>query len=251
VRRTGASLPWLAPLAAGLLFTACSAERLEVITLFPNSLQLGMLAHWSCDEGVGARIADRSGNGHDGALFGPTFIEGRFDRALHFDSGDSAIVEDFPQASSSFSVALWYRAPAGDFGDAVLTLLGNEQPSLGGWAMEVQLGTAGNRFRFGYPSGGGVTQVRGEGLVAGRWVHLAAVVDAEDRLLSLLADGQVVASNTIDGTIAAGTASLWLGRSPDARRALVGDLDDIVLFNRALVPEEVQVLSRRPAPDPR
>lgn len=237
---------------AAVFCAACSAGRVDVVTLAPGSLHLGMLAHWPCDEGAGARLADRSGNGNDGALFGPTWIPGRFERALHFDSGNSVTMVGFPQASSSFTVALWYRAPLGDFGDAVLTLLGNEQPSSGGWSMDVQLGAGGNRFRFGYPTGAGrVAQVRGEGLVAGRWSHLAAVVDADDGLLSLLADGQVVASSTVGSTIAPGAADLLLGRSSDGRRALIGDLDDIVVFNRALVPEEVQVLFVRPAPAPR
>jgi hypothetical protein len=240
--------------ALGLWLAACSPGAMDVVTLAPNTLRLGMVAHWSCDETGEGPLVDHSGNGHDGTLFGPTWIEGKFGGGLHFDSGNWVNVPSFPQATSNWSVALWYRAPAGDFGDSYLTLASNQQLFVGGWEIDTRLSSvAGSQYRFSYPLGGdatsGAVHVESQPVDVDSWVHLAAVVDADARQLSLFKNGETVTSLVLPATIRPGTDNLYIGRWTDVHRFLVGDLDDVAIFNRALTLAEVRALATAPAPE--
>lgn len=253
--RMGRQGPGRAPraelLAIALLVGACSAGPVDVVGLDPGSLTLGMVAYWPCDEVGEGPLVDRSGNGHDGRLFGPEWIVGHFAAGLHFDAGNWINVPSFPQAGSSWSVALWYRAPAGDYGDDELTLVSNQLWE-GGWAMSARLSADARRYRFSFPVGGDASgasvQVETDQVEVDRWVHLAAVLDGERSRLGLFKNGVLVSETNAPAPIQPGTDNLYLGRWNDARRFLVGDLDDIVVFNRALVPAEVQALVAGPAP---
>ena len=252
---TSPSRPCIAVAATLALGTgACTAGRMDVVDLSANSLQLGMVAHWSCDQAGGSTLADSSGNGHDGAIDGATWIDGRFGSALHFDAGNSVTVPSFPQATRSFSVALWFRAPVGDFDDSYLAVIGNENPSTGGWEMSVRLNASDLAYRFGYPLGGdaGTTyeHCQTDHVDLNRWVHLAAVVDADSMRLTLFKDSVLVGDSDLGGPIEPGNSDLLLGRWSTDGRVLVGDVDDIVVFNRALVAAEVALLYARPAPTP-
>ncbi len=248
--------PYRRALAAlALLLAACSAGPMAVISLEPNSLQLGMVAHWPCDAEGGVAMVDSSGNGHDGTLSGVTWVGGRFDGAMHFDADGSVTVPSFPQATASWSVALWYRAPAGDYGDNYLTLIGNEHALLGGWEMSVLLSSTDSEYRFAYPIGGDAGNAfehfEAQGVEVDTWVHLAAVVNGKTMRLSFYENGALVGGSALSHLIQPGNDALSLSRWSSSHHYLVGDLDDIVIFNRALVQAEVQELRAQPAPDAR
>ncbi len=244
--------PWRALVTAGVLVAGCSGARVDVVDLAPGSLGLGLLAHWSCDEGGEGPLLDRSGNRYDGIVRGPARIAGRFGGALQFEPGNWVNVPSFPQAARSWSVALWYRAPRGAFGDGDLPLVGNQQPLGGGWELSVRLTDGPGRYRFGFPleADGGRVRVSVEAQLGerDRWVHLAAVLDGPAGRLTFFEDGQQVDETAAEAPIKRGGDNLAIGRSVDAQRLLVGDLDDIAIFSRALVPAEVRVLAAGPVP---
>src|SRR6185503_16025933 len=122
-RRMPGPRPLLLPLLLLLLGDgACTAGPLDVGGVVPGSLLTGLVAHWSFDEGSGTTTADGSGNRRDGTLSGAaTWIPGRFGNALHFTEGGGVTVPSFPEATSSWSVALWARVPKGDFGAEYVT----------------------------------------------------------------------------------------------------------------------------------
>jgi hypothetical protein len=243
---------------AALALGACSAGRMDVVGLTPDSLELGLLAHWPCDAEGGYTVVDSSGNRHDGALDGASWVAGQFGGALHFDVGSSVTVSAFPQATTGWSVALWYRAsasgPEGP-GNDVSLLVGNEEPGVGGWAMKGRLGDGGRRVRFEYPQGedGGTSSevVTSDGVPQDTWVHLVAVVDGVALRLALYQDGEPVDERSVSGPILPGRPDLYFGRSPSSFDALIGDLDDIAIFSRALVQAEVGQLYAAPAPSAR
>jgi hypothetical protein len=251
--KSSAGLPTLALLA--LLLPACSAGKLDVVSLKPHTLQLGMVAHWPCDSEGGLALVDSSGNGHDGALTAVTWVGGQFGGALHFEGTGQVTVPSFPQAGTSFSVALWYRAPAGDYGDGHLPVIGNLDGAAGGWQMSTTLTAAGSQYRFGFPDGadGGGTfeHVNSSSVQVDAWVHLAAVVDGDAMRLAFYENGALIGESGLAYLIQPGTDDLGFGRETGTRRYLVGDLDDIVIFNRALVQAEIRELGAQPAPDPR
>jgi hypothetical protein len=152
-------------------------------------------------------------------------------------------------------VALWYRAPAGDYGDGHLPIIGNQESGGGGWQMSATLTAADSQYRFGFPLGadGGsdYEHVSTSSVEADTWVHLAATVDSEAMRLSFYKNGELAGEEALSYLIQPGTEDLGFGREAASRRYLVGDLDDIVIFNRALVEAEIRELGAEPAPDPR
>jgi hypothetical protein len=87
-------------------------------------------------------------------------------------------------------------------------------------------------------------------VVPGAWAHLAAVVDETTSSLTLYVNG--TAEDAIDTTdaIAPGAGTLVMARGQSPGVALTGALDDVAIYDRALVPEEVAALAQGPAPDP-
>ena len=62
--------------------------------------------------------------------------------------------------------------------------------------------------------------------------------------------GVLADTKPITQTIAPGSATLYIGRWIGDGRLLAGDVDDIVIYNRVLVPEEIASLVRYSPPDP-
>lgn len=71
----------------------------------------GLVAEWHFDDGSGNIVKDSSGNGNDGAIYGATFIDGKFGKALSFDGVDDyvTLTSNAGQftSTSNFSIELW------------------------------------------------------------------------------------------------------------------------------------------------
>jgi hypothetical protein len=256
-REAGRGLKWVGGvmMSLALVFTACSAGRMEVIGVTPRSLELGLVAHWPCDSEGGSALVDTSGNRHDGNLAGASWVAGRFGGALHFEAGGGVVVPGFPQATRSMSVSLWYQAPASPGSGEEQSLISTLAPSAGGWAMTAGLGAATTLFRFAYPTASDAGANSDLALTtvpaAETWIHLVAVVDDAAMRLSIYRNGELAASTAIGGLIETGGPDLYLGRWAGDGRLLLGDLDDVAIWSRALVPAEILELYAAPAPDVR
>lgn len=51
----------------------------------------GLVAEWHFDEGSGTVLKDSSGNGNDGTIYGATWVEGKYEKALSFDGVDDYV----------------------------------------------------------------------------------------------------------------------------------------------------------------
>jgi hypothetical protein len=252
-----------APLA--LLLAACSPRGLDVVGLAPGTLERDVVGYWPCDEGTGGMLLDHSGFGHDGSIIGATWLpdsgHAGFGGALHFESGNSVVVGSFPDASASWSISLWVRpsawespSPSSDNGsDTYVTLISTEIVRVGGWEMNVRLPQLERtwRYHFGYPNPGDAGAWNYQwadavGFEFGIWTHLVAVVDSSAMKMSFYKDGGLSAEKTITTLILQGSEALYLGTWSDGGRYLVGDLDDIVIYGRALTPSEVGALYANP-----
>lgn len=239
-------------LVAGLV-CGCGAGPIQAVGLNPDPLTTGLVAHWRFDDASGTSLADSSGNHHDGSIVGSTWswIAGHFDGALHLEQGDSVGVDDFPDATSSWTVAAWVQIPSQtvDAGDA--TLISTEDALKGGWELLV----TSSRYHFGYwtgvPTLNDYAYAECSNCIRpGRWQHLAAAVDGEAMTLTLYLDGERQTRNPIPRLISPGVPTLSMGRwaTPDPARPLVGSLDDVAIWNRALSADEIALLVEAPAP---
>jgi len=236
----------------------CSAAPIDVATLAPDSLTDDQVAHWRFDDAAGDTVHDSSGNGRDGTIGGATWswvTDGKFGGALHFIGGDQVTVLSFPQPTRSYSVAAWLRVEAQDvdFDNPSPTLVTTETPLVGGWSLNAIVGPPPGNYAFVYYGGTGTQDVAAQCACfpVGPWVHLVGVVDADTASATLYVNGTAREHISPAPAIPPGDRTLRMGRSAIPGRLLTGALDDVVIYARALVPEEITRLGTAAAPDPR
>jgi hypothetical protein len=246
--------------AVWLLSSACGCSNLPIdaVELDQSTLNQGLTAHWRFDETVGNTAYDTSGNRRDGTLTGGTWLsDGRFDGALRLANGEFVTVNPFPDATSKFSVSAWVRisqytqdtSDLGQWGTIVSTELG----STGGWEVNVNHNDPSPALNFGLwkgPNQGDYDSANCACLQLGRWTQAVAVVESDLFKLSFFVDGQLSSVSNVERGILPGSPTLTIGQWPDGARFLMGDVDDIAVWNRALVPGEIAELNLQPPPDP-
>ncbi|XXX78317.1 RICIN domain-containing protein [Sorangium sp. So ce134] len=248
----GRAAPRCLAAVASLGLAACAKGPLDAVEPTPTTLAQGLVAYWTFDEGKGTVVNDRSGNRRDGKLTGGTWVEdGRFGRALHLDEGEFMTVGEFPNATPSWTVSAWVRVltdePPAD--DTLRTVISAE--NTGGWDLDVDYDGEAPGIRFGFwkgPETGDYHHILCSCLELQRWTHAAGVVDGEALTMSFYIDGRLHSTVPIEKTISPGTTSLYVGRSPQEGRLLVGDVDDIAIYSRALGAAEVAELSQHSVP---
>jgi hypothetical protein len=253
-------------LAIGLVaLGGCRPGPVDVASLAPpNQLATDLVAHWSFDDGAGTVVHDQSGNGRDGTLTGGTWIAGKFGGALHFGGQDLVTVPSFPAATASWSLSLWsYIATAelpplpppqpGPPPPNVLEVFASTQNQTGGWEINAAFGPTVRRYHFGYVAGGlNIPFADCDCLILDRWEHVAVVFDATTSTIDIYQNGALATTTPMTGTVLPGDTTLYFGRWAILNNPLflTGAIDDVAVYRRALVPEEVANLAQAPAPDP-
>jgi hypothetical protein len=131
-------------------------------------------------------------------------------------------------------------------------------PPGGGWQLNLRIGTpsdplnSDSLYQFAYwigPNANNYSFKECHCFVADEWAHVAGVYDAATQTISIYHDGSLAGSDTQKPGILRGTDTLYFGRwGFDTGRRLIGDLDDFVIYNRALTPPEVKQLASGPLP---
>jgi hypothetical protein len=247
---------------------ACNAGPLDVATIAPASLANGLVGHWTFDETAGATAHDSSGNGRDGSVYGPGWgwlPKGHFGAALQLSGADQVTVGGgfggFPAATANYTVSAWLHVASTDLEPPVAAVLSNEVPwgvgPPGGWSLSLDApgynGVPDGAYRFTFWFGqqpDSSVEAACTCVVLDSWVHLAAVIDAAAATLTLFVNGQSRQQIAIARGIWPAPGPLYMGRWPQPGRQLTGLLDDVAIYSRALVPEEVSLLTAAPATDP-
>lgn len=256
MRQPVASMLGLAGLAV-VWASGCGDGPIDAVGLDPAALTAELVAHWSFDEGTGTVAHDGAGKGHDGTIYGSTWswlAQGRFASALRLGQGDYVAVEGFPDATSSWTVAVWLRIASADTGMGEVTVISAEEVFQGGWEINLIARDAEQLYHFGFWTGPGSTEYayyNCEGcLLPDRWQHVAVVVDGQALTLAFYLDGELKTRQSIPKTILPGVSTLYMGRwaVTDPARLLAGSLDDVAIWSRPLVSTEIAQLTRAPVP---
>ena len=248
-------LPAMACCLAGAA-TGCTAAPIEIATLPTVGLTNGLVAHWRLDEDVGDVANDSSGNGRTGFAAGPgwTWVPGQFGSAMHFSGVDYVTVGGLPRATPSYSVSAWVLIQANELGAPVANILSTEALG-GGWALFATLGAGQaelrlplrepTRRRATCPPPAPVSS-RASGRTSPRWSTPTSST------LTLYVGDVATTVPTGGATILPGSTVLDIARSAELSPTfpVTGALDDITIYARALVAEEVAELSLAPAPNP-
>jgi hypothetical protein len=198
-----------------------------------------LIGYWPLDEGAGKTTADRSVNGYTGTLYGgTTWTEGVYGSAVQFDGSDAYVGtgQSFLNDLEGFTLACWV---SGSNTSTYACIIGQNElvefgftsengGQLGVWMVGNQWQFVGADYDFPYPS----------------WHHVALTGDPSGVVIYI--DGEVAGSDP--GAVSSGTSGFpfniggYVFNDSTQPQTLLGEIDDVWVFGRALTQEEIQVL---------
>ena|GEM_PF-4307006 len=199
---------------------------------------------WHLDEGEGSMAEDSSGGGHDGSISGATWVDGRYGKALHFDGDDTVDCGDIDEIDgvSELTVEVWVRVPADAGGTREFIRKDGVFAHGFGWSA--------NRPRFwvyftdiGWRNSGDGPEINDD-----RWHHIVGVYDGQ--YIRIYVDGVERSSNNVGPhPVASNAAHVHIGSWDGSAEFMIGDIDEVALYSRALTAEEIwEHYSKGPAP---
>ncbi|MBN1996415.1 T9SS type A sorting domain-containing protein [candidate division KSB1 bacterium] len=214
----------------------------------------GQIVYWKFDETEGTTVADEEMYGIDGTLknMEPTsWTDGVLDGGLGFDGQAGYVlvphngILDF--STESFSLSAWSKAEP-------LTGSSMYLINKGSFAKDETAGTTGrwygieiknNELRFAIDDDVAKSQATVAGadaLLSEKWAHIVGVRDTAEGTLKLYINGELLSSvSDATGSISQ-EEDMFLGNSTTGTAPLWGVLDDVRIYNYALVDAEVQAI---------
>lgn len=162
-----------------------------------------------------------------------------------FDGFEETYIEvpDSPSLnmSGAVSIAVWVRIesyfPANSW-NSIATKGNNDQ-------YRITMDADGQRVQFSARMFGGpvVVVTTSSPLPLNEWTHLTGVFNGTHLLIYM--NGELSATQPLTGVINATTLPLVIGGRTLSERRWTGDIDDLLLYNRALTPAEISVIASR------
>lgn len=185
----------------------------------PASADADLVAAYGMEEGSGTTVHDLSGNGNDGTVENPLWVDGKYGKGLRLGEMDQVLtVPDAPslRTSDALTVEAWVK------GDGYCPMLVAKDNSY--WMGE----------SFGLSTGGQVHEGAPIGVSSGNWTHLALVYDGST--LRYVLDGLYWAGEAlpVTGAVDYDSSPLMIGQCSDAI------VDEVRVYRRGLSDEEIQ-----------
>lgn len=216
------------------LVTAVSATATPAAAAGGTALGIAagadLLAAYGMEEGTSSTVRDLSGNGHDGDVRDPLWVDGKIGKALRFDGAAELsrvlTVPDAPglRPGSALTVEAWVKAETEESCDIWAKVIDGQEVSY-------HVGTAWFMTRIG-----GLDQGSYSYAPPGEWFHLALTYDGAT--LKLFGNGEEGPSIPVTGTIDYGSGPLLIGQGAD--NCFRGVVDEVRVYGRALTSDEIQ-----------
>ena len=216
----------------------------------------GLIGHWTFDEGKGTVARDSSGGGHDAAVHGAAWTEGKAGGALGFDGVDDYVALGDLGTHRQATIAFWMKGADMAKRPAWQGLVTSDAWEKGVLHLPVKNGCVEAHLHLGDRGRG---RLDGPPMRSDAWAHVAVTMDAEAGSMALYINGQETdvadfgrldTGLKLDGQV--------VGREFDGKgpsRYFRGAIDDVRIYRRVLDPREVQALCPGAAPlaarDPR
>lgn len=228
-----------------------AGSRSDVATVvFYATAASAAVGDWKLDEGGDGTVAvDSSPNARNATLSGTaTWSDGRYGEALHLDgtSGYAATTASVVDTLKSFSVSAWVRTTDVSHNTVAVTQVGSHAS-----AFALYYSSGANRWIFNRTTvdSDTTTFVRAISTTVpavGLWTHLLGVYDAPAQQIRLYVNGSLEATTAFTTPWSA-TGGFQIGRSK-VKSVLgeywTGDLDAVQVYDRPLLPGEIQQVSR-------
>jgi hypothetical protein len=191
--------------------------------------EAGLVGWWRFDEGTGIIASDSSGNGNTGTLYGGTWVDGKYSKAISLDGASNYVDLGNPSAlqlTNNFAISAWVNPSSFNAYAGIVTTNSGNGPALSvhsdGHLIFSIFGV--NNYHF-----------TGQ-LTTGTYNHVVVVVSGG--IAKLYLNG-VYHDQVSIGSI--GSFSNWLvgGKLPRFNY-FNGIIDDVRVYNRTLSAAEIQ-----------
>jgi uncharacterized repeat protein (TIGR01451 family) len=213
---------------------------------------LGGLVAWLPGDG---NFADASGNSNPGAPIGNVgFTQGQVGQAFQLNGADYITVlnSESLSSSSSFTVGGWFQLTQAPAKGSVSILASKYDGNYHGWILdansslepELTVENSSNNVNVATSS---------TPLALNQWYYIAASYDSGTGTATVYVNGTKAASASMTGSYESNASALLIGAAGgvSGNDILAGKVDEFAVYNRALTPFEVSLLSTPIATDQR
>jgi prepilin-type N-terminal cleavage/methylation domain-containing protein len=226
----------------------------QILVTNPVWNETGLVGSWHFDEGSGNIASDSSGMVNNGTIYGATWVDGRFGKALNFN-GASSYVEspDTPSLHSDRAITIvgWFITNAFDKtwqsiywkGNTPDCTTGCENREYALWLHSTGFlhltSTPVDRVGVGQhacntPSGT---------ITTGKWYFFATVISSDGNFMRTYVNGELKANCRYSTAgIRDTTGPLRIGNNPSWNSHFNGIIDEVRIYNRALSDDEIKAL---------
>ena len=215
---------------------------LALAGLFPtrapaDDLARGLVGWWRFD----GNLIDASGNGNNGTVGAGSaaYAAGKYGQSFNFTGANSVKVPSIPAIftlSTPFSVSFWTK-------ESTVSANINWQSTNTGNGRGLSIGAG----VFRLADGTNRKQVDTSDWGNGNWNHITAVYDGSNSSAGMKiyvngvdTNATSTSNQTLSGIDHAG--DLWIGSRLGIAAFMMGQIDNVMIFNRALPPSEIKTL---------
>ena len=202
----------------------------------------GLILNFSFDEGEGDIAGDISGNGHNGTIDNPQWVDGKFGKALKFNGAGSGMFVTVESTDAlnvnECTFMAWINA---ETWDGTRQIVGKSVH--GGCSGRAQYGlfSEGGTFKLRFETEGGRADINADLPETGKWLHVAFTNDGETATLYI--DGESVADGAVPGAQKSIDDPLRIAQDCDRpNNVFAGMIDEVRLWNRALSQDDINIL---------
>lgn len=199
----------------------------------------GLIMYHSYDKGDGDVAEDISGNGHEGKIDKPEWVDGKFNKALNFSgagSGTWVTVESTEALNvDKCTFMAWVFA---EHWNATRQIVGKSVH--GGCTGRGQYGlfSEGGSFKLRFETEGGRSDIVMDLPATEKWVHVAFTNDGSNGIIYI--NGKEAKAGNVPGKLKANEDPLRIAQDCDrANNVFAGMIDEVRLWDRALSEREI------------
>jgi hypothetical protein len=209
----------------------------------------GLVLYLPFDENTGTTASDKSHEGNDGSFKGagePAWSEGHRNTAVDFDGTDDYIQVSHDTSlnpgTGSFTYEFWFNADYNDQPESYPRIIAKGDYNTNGYCVMMKASDGDLWVAYNDENNNSAGGYIGTGYSDGEWHHLAAVLNRSDNTVKVYIDGAQEDSsdassvgdiNTTDG--------LNIGMQDTTHYFFKGKVDEIRMYQRALLAEEVKM----------
>jgi hypothetical protein len=221
---------------SGIVVLALLAMPFAVFAAFTD----GLVLYLTLDEGSGDVAGDSSGNGHDGVIDGPDWVDGKYGKALKFagaESGTFVTVESTDALNvNELTFSAWINA---ENWDGTRQIVGKSVH--GGCSGRVQYGlfSEAGIFRLRFETEAAAVNIDAPALPpANEWVNVAFTNDGAKATIYI--NGVAVVEGDVPGPLKTNDDPWRIAQDCERTNYIfAGAIDDVRLWNRALSADEL------------